>query len=118
MPRATTGKVHHKRREKILKDVKGFYGARKNLWRTAKDARRKKLQNSYKDRRRKKRDFRALWIIRINAAARLYGISYSRLIDGMKKANILIDRKILAELAVNDTVAFKAIVEKVTNKAA
>lgn len=118
MPRATTGKVHHKRREKILKDVKGFYGARKNLWRTAKDARRKKLQNSYKDRRRKKRDFRALWIMRINAAARLYGISYSRLIDGMKKANILIDRKILAELAVNDTVAFKAIVEKVTNKAA
>lgn len=118
MPRATTGKVHHKRREKILKDVKGFYGARKNLWRTAKDARRKKLQNSYKDRRRKKRDFRALWIMRINAAARLYGISYSRLIDGMKKANILIDRKILAELAVNDTNAFKAIVEKVTNKAA
>ncbi|GAB4221463.1 MAG: 50S ribosomal protein L20 [Spirochaetes bacterium] len=118
MPRATTGKVHHKRREKILKDVKGFYGARKNLWRTAKDARRKKLQNSYKDRRRKKRDFRALWIMRINAAARLYGISYSRLIDGMKKANILIDRKMLAELAVSDTNAFKAIVEKVTNKAA
>lgn len=118
MPRATTGKVHHKRREKVLKDVKGFYGARKNLWRTAKDARRKKLQNSYKDRRRKKRDFRALWIMRINAAARVYGISYSRLIDGMKKANILIDRKMLADLAVRDTNAFKAIVEKVTNKAA
>lgn len=118
MPRATTGKVHNKRREKILKDVKGFYGARKNLWRTAKDARRKKLQNSYRDRRRKKRDFRALWIMRINAAARLYGISYSRLIDGMKKANILIDRKMLADLAVSDANAFKAIVEKVTNKAA
>lgn len=118
MPRATTGKVHHKRREKVLKDVKGFYGARKNLWRTAKDARRKKLQNSYKDRRRKKRDFRALWIMRINAAARVYGISYSRLIDGMKKANILIDRKMLADLAVRDTNAFKAIVEKVKNKAA
>lgn len=118
MPRATTGKIHHKRREKVLKDVKGFYGARKNLWRTAKDARRKKLQNSYKDRRRKKRDFRALWIMRINAAARIYGISYSRLIDGMKKANILIDRKMLADLAVRDTNAFKAIVETVTNKAA
>ncbi|MGQ9844315.1 MAG: 50S ribosomal protein L20 [Spirochaetota bacterium] len=118
MPRATTGKVHHKRREKVLKDVKGFYGARKNLWRTAKDARRKKLQNSYKDRRRKKRDFRALWIMRINAAARVYGISYSRLIDGMKKANILIDRKMLADLAVRDTNAFKAIVETVINKAA
>jgi len=118
MPRATTGKVHHKRREKILKDVKGFYGARKNLHRTAKDARRKKLQNSYEGRRLKKRDFRALWILRINAAARLCGISYSKLIGGLKKANILIDRKMLAELAIKDLNAFKAIVDKVTKKAA
>lgn len=118
MPRATTGKVHHKRREKILTDVKGFYGSRKNLYRTAKDARRKKLQNSYEGRRLKKRDFRALWILRINAAARLCGISYSKLIGGLKKANILIDRKMLAELAIKDLNAFKAIVDKVTKKAA
>lgn len=114
MPRATTGKVHHKRREKVLKDVKGFSGARKNLYRTAKDARRRKLQNSYIGRKLKKRDFRALWIIRINAAARLCGMSYSRLMDGMKKANILIDRKMLAELAVSDPKAFQAIVTKAT----
>ncbi|HSV97695.1 MAG TPA: 50S ribosomal protein L20 [Spirochaetota bacterium] len=116
MPRATTGKVHHKRREKILKDVQGFYGARKNLFRTAKDARRKALQNSYKDRRRRKRDFRALWIIRINAAARLNGISYSRLIAGMGLAGITMNRKLMAELAVSDPNAFAQIVNAVKEK--
>lgn len=116
MPRATTGRIHHKRREKILKDVKGFFGARKNLFRTAKDARRRALQNSYKDRRRKKRDFRTLWITRINAAARMNGISYSRLIAGMETAGIGVNRKIMAELAVSDPNAFKKIVDTVKEK--
>lgn len=118
MPRATTGKVHHRRREKLLKDVKGFYGARRKLYRTAKDARRRALQNSYKDRRKKKGDFRSLWIIRINAAARICGISYSKLISGLYKANITINRKILAEMAVNDLQAFKKIADKAKGKAA
>lgn len=116
MPRATTGRVHHKRREKLLHDVKGFTGARKNLYRTAKDARRRALQNSYKDRRRRKRDFRNLWITRINAAARLYGVSYSRLIAGMGSAGIDINRKIMAELAVSDPNAFRKIVDAVKEK--
>mgnify|MGYP001061000389 CR=1 FL=1 len=111
MPRATTGKVHHKRREKILEDTKGFFGARKNLLRTAKDARRRALENSYADRRRKKREFRSLWIIRINAAARQNGISYSKLISGLIKAGIEVNRKIMAELAVSDPKAFKQLVD-------
>jgi large subunit ribosomal protein L20 len=118
MPRATTGRVHRKRRTKILKDVKGFYGARRSLFRTAKDARRRALQNSYIHRRAKKRDFRSLWIVRINAAARLCGISYSRLIAGLHTADIQIDRKMLADLAVNDMNAFKAIVGTVKGAAA
>lgn len=117
MPRATTGKVHHRRREKLLQDVQGFYGARKNLYRTAKDAQRRALQNSYRDRRKKKRDFRSLWIIRINAAARLNGISYSKLIAGMNKAGIVLNRKVMADLAVNDPNAFKKIVDAVLQKA-
>jgi large subunit ribosomal protein L20 len=116
MPRATTGTVHHRRREKLLRDVKGFYGARKNLYRTAKDARRRSLQNSYKDRRRRKRDFRILWIIRINAAARESGLSYSRLIAGMNAAGIEVNRKMMADLAVSDPGAFKEIVNAVREK--
>ena len=118
MPRATTGRVHRKRAKKILKDAKGFIGARSTIFRTAKDARRRALQNSYIDRRRKKRDFRALWIVRIGAAARLCGISYSRLISGMIAANIEINRKMLADLAVHDMNAFQKIVDKVKEKAA
>ncbi|HPI23322.1 MAG TPA: 50S ribosomal protein L20 [Spirochaetota bacterium] len=118
MPRATTGLVHRKRRSKVKKDAKGFRGARKNLYRTAKDARRRALQNSYIHRRAKKRDFRTLWIVRINAAARLCGISYSRLIAGMGAAGIQIDRKMLADIAVTDMGAFKAIVGKVKGAAA
>lgn len=113
MARATTGKVHHKRSKKILKDAKGYIGARSKLFRTAKDARRRALENSYKDRKRKKRDFRSLWITRINAAARLCGISYSRLISGLSKSNIEINRKMLAELAVRDLNTFGKIVDKV-----
>jgi len=116
MPRATTGKVHHKRREKVLKDTQGFYGARKKLFRTAKDARRRALENSYKDLRRRKREFRALWIIRINAAARQNGMSYSRLVAGMEKAGIAMNRKMMADLAVSDPKAFAQIVSAVKEK--
>ncbi len=118
MARATTGTIHHRRREKLLKDVQGFYGRRKNLYRTAKDARRRALENSYADRRRRKRDFRSLWIVRIGAAARQNGISYSRLIAGMCVAGIDINRKLLAELAVSDSNAFKKIVDAVREKTA
>ncbi len=118
MPRATTGRVHRKRSKKILKDVKGFIGARSVLFRTAKDARRRALQNSFIDRRRKKRDLRVLWILRVGAAARMCGLSYSKLIAGLKASNIEINRKMLAELAARDMQAFKKIVDVVKGKAA
>ena len=111
MARATTGRIHQKRRKRILKDAKGYRGARSKLFRTAKDARRRALQNSYKHRRLKKRDFRALWIMRINAAARACGMSYSRLIGALKASNVDINRKMLAELAVNDAEGFAALAE-------
>ncbi|MCL1911243.1 MAG: 50S ribosomal protein L20 [Leptospirales bacterium] len=116
MPRATTGRVHHKRSKKILKDAKGFIGARSTLYRTAKDARRRALQNSYKDRRRRRRDMRALWIVRISAAAKLCGVSYSVLISALKKTDIQINRKMLAEIAVNDMGSFQKIVDQVGGK--
>ena len=118
MPRATTGRVHHKRAKKVLKDSKGYIGARSKLYRTAKDARRRALQNSYKDRRRKKRDMRSLWITRISAAAKLCDISYSRLIAAMKASNVTINRKMLAEIAVSDMKTFQKIVETVKEKSA
>jgi len=118
MTRATTGRVHHKRSKKVLKDAKGYIGARSKLFRTAKDARRRALQNSYIDRKRKKRDFRTLWIVRINAAAKLCDTSYSRLIAGLKASDVIINRKMLAELAVNDMNAFGKIAEKAKEKAA
>jgi large subunit ribosomal protein L20 len=118
MPRATTGRVHRKRSKKILKDVKGYIGARSTIYRTAKDARRRALQNSFKDRRRRKRDFRVLWILRIAAAARLCGLSYSKFIAGLKASNIEINRKMLAELAAKDMNTFRRIVETITGKAA
>lgn len=111
MPRATTGRVHHQRSKKILKDAKGFIGSRSTLYRTAKDARRRALQNSYKDRRRKKRDMRALWVVRISAAAKLCGTSYSALIFALKKSGILLNRKMLSEIAVSDMNSFQKIVE-------
>lgn len=118
MPRATTGRVHRKRAKKILKDAKGFIGARSTIFRTAKDARRRALQNSFIDRRKKKRDFRALWIVRISAAAKMCGISYSKFIAGLKSSNIEINRKMLADLAVRDMNAFQKIVDKVKETAA
>jgi len=107
--RGVTAKARHK---KILGKAKGYYGARHKTYRTAKQAVIKAGQYAYRDRRQRKRQFRALWITRINAAARLHGLSYSRLIDGLKKAGIEIDRKVLADLAVNDAEAFAAIAEQ------
>jgi large subunit ribosomal protein L20 len=118
MPRAMSGKTHNEKRKKILKDTKGFYGARKALLRTAKDARRRALTNSYNDRRARKGDFRALWILRINAAARICDMSYSKLIYGLQKSGISINRKMLADIAVKDFNAFQKLVDTVKQKTA
>jgi large subunit ribosomal protein L20 len=106
MPRVKRGVVAHARHKKILKLAKGYYGARSRIYRVAKQAVIKAGQYAYRDRRQRKRQFRALWIARINAGARECGISYSRFIDGLKKASIELDRKILADLAVFDKSAF------------
>lgn len=105
--RGVTAKARHK---KVLSKAKGYYGARSKLFKTAKQAVIKAGQYAYRDRRQRKRQFRALWITRINAAARLHDMSYSRLINGMNKAEIEVDRKVLADLAVHDPDAFAAIV--------
>ena len=112
MPRVKRGVIAHARHKKVLKQAKGYYGARSKVYRVAKQAVIKAGQYAYRDRRQKKRDFRALWIVRINAGAHENGLSYSRLIAGLKKATIEIDRKVLADLAVNEKAAFAAIVEK------
>ena len=107
--RGVTAKARHK---KVLAKAKGYYGARGKLFKTAKQAVIKAGQYAYRDRRQRKRQFRALWITRINAAARLHGLSYSRLINGLNKANVDIDRKVLADTAVQDPDAFGAIAEQ------
>ena len=112
MPRVKRGVTAHARHKKIIKQSKGYRGRRKNVYRVAVQAVTKAGQYAYRDRRQRKRQFRALWIVRINAAARECGLSYSRLINGLKKAAIEIDRKVLADLAVFDKVAFAAIAEK------
>lgn len=111
--RVKRGPKKARRRKKILKLAKGYFGAKKNLYRTAKEQVEKSLVYSYAGRKQRKREFRKLWIIRINAAVRSYGLSYSKFIDGLNKANININRKVLSELAVRDPEAFKSIVEKV-----
>lgn len=113
MPRVTRGNKKLLRRKKILKLARGFFGAKRKNYRTAKEAVEKALQYSYRDRRNKKRDFRKLWNIRINAAVREYGLSYSRFINGLNKADIIINRKILSNLAASEPDTFKQIVEKV-----
>ena len=113
MPRVTRGNKKLLRRKKILKLARGFFGAKRKNYRTAKEAVEKALTYSYRDRRNKKRDFRKLWNIRINAAVREYGMSYSRFINGMKKADIKLNRKILSNLAAVEPDTFKQIVEKV-----
>lgn len=113
MSRVKRGVQSHRRHKKILKQAKGYYGARSRVFRVAKQAVIKAGQYAYRDRRQRKRQFRALWIVRINAAARLNGISYSSLINGLKKISLEIDRKILADIAVNDKLAFNTIVDKI-----
>lgn len=112
MTRVKRGVVARRRHKKILKQAKGYYGARSRVFRVAKQAVIKAGQYAYRDRRQRKRQFRALWIQRINAGARLHGLSYSRFVGGLKKAGIEIDRKVLADLAVHEKAAFAAIVEK------
>lgn len=112
MSRVKRGVVANRRHKKVLKKAKGYYGARSRIFRVAKQAVTKAGQYAYRDRRAKKRVFRSLWITRINAQARENGMSYSQLIAGLKKANIEVDRRVLADLAVNDKPAFGAIVEQ------
>ena len=112
MARVKRGVIARRRHKKVLKQAKGYYGARSRAFRVAKQAVTKAGQYAYRDRRQRKRQFRALWIARINAGARLNGLSYSRFIAGLKKANIEIDRKVLADLAVYEQAAFAAVVEK------
>jgi large subunit ribosomal protein L20 len=109
MPRVKRGVTARARHKKILKQAKGYYGARSRVYRVAKQAVIKAGQYAYRDRRQKKRQFRALWIVRINAAARQCGMSYSRLINGLSNANVAIDRKVLADIAVRDMDAFAEI---------
>ncbi|GAA3530042.1 MULTISPECIES: 50S ribosomal protein L20 [Zobellella] len=112
MPRVKRGVTAHARHKKVLKQAKGYYGARSRVYRVAVQAVTKAGQYAYRDRRQKKRQFRQLWIARINAAARQNGLSYSRFIDGLKKASVEIDRKILADIAVHDKTTFTALVSK------
>jgi large subunit ribosomal protein L20 len=112
MARVKRGVIARRKHKKVLKQAKGYYGARSRVFRVAKQAVIKAGQYAYRDRRQKKRVFRALWITRINAQARVLGMSYSRLIAGLKKAEIEMDRRVLADLAVNDKDAFAVIVEQ------
>ncbi|MBR5084373.1 MAG: 50S ribosomal protein L20 [Prevotella sp.] len=113
MPRSVNHVASRAKRKRILKLTRGYFGARKNVWTVAKNTWEKGLTYAYRDRRNKKRTFRALWIQRINAAARLEGMSYSQLMGALHKADIEINRKVLADLAIHNPEAFKAIVDKV-----
>ncbi len=113
MTRSVNHVASRARRKKILKQTKGQFSTRKNVWTVAKNSYEKGQQYAYRDRRNKKREFRSLWIVRINAAIREYGMNYSQFIDKLTKAGIEINRKVLADLALNNPEAFKAIVEKV-----
>ena len=113
MPRSVNSVAKRARRKKVLKQAKGYFGRRKNVWTIAKNAVDKAMLYAYRDRRNKKRTFRALWIMRINAGARAHGLSYSQFIGKLKTHNIELNRKFLADLAMNNPEAFKAIVDKV-----
>ena len=115
MPRSVNHVASRARRKKILKLTRGYFGCRRNVWTVAKKKKKKGLTYAYRDRKNKKRNFRALWIQRINAAARLEDLSYSKLMGLIHKSGIEINRKVLADLALNDPAAFKAIVDKVKN---
>lgn len=113
MPRSQNSVASRNRRKKILKQAKGYYGRRKNVWKVAKNAVEKGLLYSYRDRKNKKRSFRLLWIIRINAAAKLNGSSYSKLISNLKSKKVNLDRKVLSDIAMNNPDTFSKIVNKV-----
>ncbi len=113
MPRSVNHVASKARRKRILKNTKGYYGARKNVWTVAKNTWEKGLTYAYRDRKNKKRNFRALWIQRINAAARIHDMSYSQFMGALRKEGIEINRKVLADLAMNNPEAFKAIVDKI-----
>ena len=116
MARVKRGVTSHARHKKVLKQVKGQFGRRKNTIRIAKQALEKAMQYAYRDRRNKKREFRSLWIQRINAGVRSEGLTYSKFINGLNKSGIKLDRKVLAEIAYNDPEAFKSIVKKVQSQ--
>jgi len=113
MPRSVNSVASRARRKKIFKQAKGFFGRRKNVWTVAKNAVEKAMLYAYRDRKTKKRNFRALWITRINAGARIHGMSYSQFMGKVKANNIQLNRKVLADLAANSPDAFKAIVDKI-----
>ena len=113
MSRVKRGVTSHARHRKVLKQAKGYYGRRKNTIRVAKQAVEKANQYAFRDRKRKKRTFRALWIQRLNAAVRPFGLNYSRFINGLEMAGVTMDRKVLSDLAIHEPAAFQAIVEKV-----
>ena len=113
MPRSVNSVASRKRRKKIIKQAKGYFGARSNVYTVAKNAVEKALQYAYRDRKNKKRAFRSLWIARINAAARINGTTYSKLIHGLSEANVGMNRKVLADLAMNHPETFKAVVDSV-----
>ncbi len=113
MPRSVNAVASRQKKKKIIKETKGYFGRRKNVWTVAKNAYEKGLQYAYRDRRKKKGNFRALWIQRINAGARLHGLSYSEFIGKLNQKGIEINRKVLADLAMNHPEAFEAIVKKV-----
>tara|TARA_B100000161_G_scaffold214060_1_gene158988 strand:- start:340 stop:687 length:348 start_codon:yes stop_codon:yes gene_type:complete len=111
MPRVTKAKTARAKHKKVLSSTKGHYGARSRLFKTAKQSSIKSMQYAFRDRKNKKRSFRSLWISRINSASRGFGISYSKLVNGLTKKNIIIDRKILSDLAINDSSTFEKIVK-------
>src|SRR5215218_5083980 len=115
MPRVRSNVVRLKRKNQVMKAARGAFGARSKLWKSAKENVERGWKYAYRDRKNKKREFRRLWIVRINAAARLHDMSYSTLINGLDKAGIEIDRKVLADLAVRDAAAFAAIAEQARN---
>lgn len=116
MPRATTAVPRHRKKKRYFRAARGYWGGRSKLWRIAKNAVERGWQYSYRDRKQRKRDFRRLWITRINAAARQHGLSYSRFMNGLKLAGVEVNRKVLADLAVRDPEAFAAVVEQARAK--
>jgi large subunit ribosomal protein L20 len=118
MPRVKRGTAAHKRKKRILRSAKGYYGGRSRLIKTAREAVHRGLQYAYRDRRQRKRQFHRLWIVRINAAAREHGLSYSRFMHGLKTAGVEIDRKVLADLAISDPRAFSELAELAKSQAA